>query len=35
MKNTGIAEELMSKMFHPMNVEKWSGWGFDEYIDCL
>jgi hypothetical protein len=24
-------EELMAKMFHPDNMNKWEGWGFDEF----
>jgi hypothetical protein len=24
-------EELIAKMFHPDNVCKWEGWGFDEF----
>ncbi len=31
MKNSGIAEELMSVIFHPKNMEKWNNWGFVEY----
>ena len=29
-----LAEELMSKMFHPRNFEKWIDWGFDEFQEC-
>jgi hypothetical protein len=24
-------EELIAKMFHPDNMCKWEGWGFDEF----
>jgi hypothetical protein len=30
MKNT-IAEEIMMNRFHPLNANKWIGWGFDDF----
>ena len=35
MKNSGIAEELMSVIFHPKNMKKWSDWGFTEHQEML
>ena len=35
MKNSGIAEELMSVIFHPKNMEKWIDWGFTEHYEML
>jgi hypothetical protein len=35
MKNSGIAEELMSVIFHPKNMNKWIDWGFTEYKDFM
>jgi hypothetical protein len=31
MKNSGIAEGIAMKIFHPDNIYKWADWGFDEY----
>ena len=28
MNNSGIAEELMSVIFNPKNMNKWIDWGF-------
>jgi hypothetical protein len=35
IKNSGIAEELMSVIFHPKNMNKWKDWGFLEYEEML
>jgi hypothetical protein len=35
MKKSGIAEELMSVIFHPRNMEKWNDWGFTEHQEIL
>ena len=35
MKNSGIAEELMSVIFHPKNMNKWINWGFSEHIEIM
>ena len=35
MKNSGIAEELMSVIFHPKNMNKWKDWGFTEHQEML
>ena len=35
MKNSGIAEELMSVIFHPKNMNKWINWGFSEHEEML
>ena len=35
MKNSGIVEELMAKIFNPKNMEKWNSWGFSEYQKML
>ncbi len=38
IKNSGIAEELMSVIFHSKNMNKWIDWGFSEhqeFIDLL
>ena len=35
MKNSGIAEELMSVIFHPKNMNKWINWGFSEHQDFM
>jgi hypothetical protein len=35
MKNSGIAEELMSVIFHPKNMNKWNDWGFSEHQDFM
>jgi hypothetical protein len=38
IKNTlyndnGFVEELMMNRFHPSNMSKWYGWGFDDIMD--
>ena len=35
MKNSGIAEELMSVIFHPKNMDKWIDWGFEEHKEFV
>ena len=35
MKNSGIAEELMSVIFHPNNMNKWNNWGFEEHQEFM
>ena len=35
IKKSGIAEELMSVIFHPKNIKKWKDWGFTEYEEML
>ncbi len=35
MKNSRIAEELMSVIFHPKNMKKWKDWGFSEHEEML
>ena len=35
IKNSGIAEELMSVIFHPKNMNKWIKWGFTEHQEIL
>ena len=35
MKNSGIAEELMTLIFNPKNMEKWNSWGFSEHQEML
>jgi hypothetical protein len=35
MKNSGIAEELMSVIFHPKNMNKWINWGFSEHKEFM
>ena len=35
MKNSGIAEELMSVIFHPKNMNKWIDWEFSEHEEML
>ena len=35
MKNSGIAEELMSVIFHPKNMNKWIDWGFMEHEEFM
>ena len=35
MKNSGIAEELMSVIFHPKNMNKWIDWGFTEHQEFM
>jgi hypothetical protein len=35
MKNSGIAEEIMSVMFHPKNMNKWINWGFTEHEEFI
>ena len=35
MKNSGIAEELMSVIFHPKNMNKWFDWGFEEHQEFM
>ncbi len=35
MKNSGIAEELMSVIFHPKNMDRWIDWGFTEHQEML
>ena len=35
MKNSGIAEELMSVIFHPKNMNKWIDWGFSEHQEII
>jgi hypothetical protein len=35
MKNSGIAEELMSVIFHPKNMNKWKDWGFTEHQEII
>ena len=32
MYDSGLCEELMTKMFHPDNVHKFAGWGFEDMI---
>ena len=35
MKNSGIAEELMSVIFHPKNMNKWNNLGFTEHQEII
>ena len=35
MKKSGIAEELMSVIFHPKNMNKWIDWGFEEHQEFM
>jgi hypothetical protein len=35
MKKSGIAEELMSVIFHPNNMNKWKDLGFTEHQEML
>ena len=35
MKKSGIAEELMSVIFHPKNMNKWNDWGFSEHKEIM
>ena len=35
MKKSGIAEELMSVIFHPKNMNKWINLGFTEYQEFI
>ena len=35
IKNSGIAEELMSVIFHPKNMNNWNNWGFSEHIEIM
>ena len=35
MKNSRIAEELMSVIFHPKNMNKWKDWGFLEHQEFM
>jgi len=35
MKISGIAEELMSVIFHPKNMDKWKDWGFLEHQEFM
>jgi hypothetical protein len=35
MKKSGIAEELMSVIFHPKNMNKWKDWGFEEHEEFI
>ncbi len=35
IKNSGIAEELMSVIFHPKNMDKWINWGFLEHQEFI
>ncbi len=35
IKNSGIAEELMSVIFHPKNINKWIDWGFSEHKEFM
>ena len=35
MKKSGIAEELMSVIFHPKNMNKWIDWGFSEHQEFM
>jgi hypothetical protein len=35
MKKSGIAEELMSFIFHPKNMNKWKDWGFLEHEEFM
>jgi hypothetical protein len=35
MKKSGIAEELMSVIFHPKNMNKWINWGFEEHQEVI
>ena len=30
--NSGLYEELMAVMFHPDNVHKFAGWGFEDMV---
>ena len=32
-KEGGFVEELMGNRFHPKNMKKWNGWGFESVID--
>jgi hypothetical protein len=32
MLESGLAEELMRNRFHPRNIEKFVGWGFDSVL---
>jgi hypothetical protein len=35
MKKSLIAEELMSVIFHPKNMNKWKNWGFVEHDEFM
>ena len=35
MKQSGIAEELMSVIFHPKNMYKWNDLGFSEHNEMV
>ena len=35
IKKSGIAEELMSVIFHPKNMNKWIDWGFSEHDEFM
>jgi hypothetical protein len=35
MKNSRIAEELMSIIFNPKNMNKWMDWGFMEHHEFI
>ena len=35
MNNSGIAEELMSVIFNPKNMNKWKDWGFTEHVEFM
>jgi hypothetical protein len=35
MKNSGIAEELMSYIFHPKNMNSWNDLGFTEHQEFI
>ena len=32
MYDSGICEALMANRFHPSNVDKWRGWGFEDMV---
>ena len=32
---SGIAEQLMQNRFHPRNIDKFEGWGFDSILSEL
>ena len=32
MYGSGICAELMANRFHPSNVNKWRGWGFEDMV---
>jgi len=32
MYDSGICEALMANRFHPSNVDKWHGWGFEDMV---